>query len=266
MVMPSGAERPSAARRPQLQLLKNVAIVLVAPKYPENIGASSRIAANMGIGQLIVVSPEAPDQERMRKTATHHTGHLLDSMQIFPDLGQALASFTWVVGTSARQGRQRRLLTSPRKMVADLLPKLAANRVALLFGPEDCGLTNEDLRFCNMVTCIPTADFSSLNLAQAVAVICYELYTAALHSQSSGAATGAKLAECRELENMYGQIELTLRKMNFLPATEYAYWMHNIRNFLGRIGLRSREVKFLRGFCRQVMGLVDKTPSSGEGR
>ena len=265
MVMQSGADLPCSTNRAHQQLLRNVAIVLVAPKYPENIGASSRIAANMGVGQLIVVSDEAPDQERMRKTATHHTGHLLDSMQIFPDLGRALASFTWVVGTSARQGRQRRLLTSPRKMVADLLPKLADNRVALVFGPEDRGLTNEDLRFCNMVTCIPTADFSSLNLAQAVAVLCYELYTAALHSQSSGAATGAKLAECRELENMYGQIELTLRKMNFLHDADYAYWMANIRNFLGRVGLRSREVKFLRGFCRQIMGLADRPPSAGQG-
>jgi tRNA/rRNA methyltransferase len=249
--------------RPHLQLLQQVAIVLVAPRYPENIGAASRIAANMGIGQLIVVSREAPDQERMRKTATHHTAHLLDAMRIFPDLGTALSPFGWVVGTSARQGRQRRLLTSPRKMAAELLPKLAGNRAALLFGPEDCGLTNDDLRFCNMVTCIPTADFSSLNLAQAVAIICHEVHTAALQQQSAAAA-GPKLAESRELESMYGRIELTLRTMNALQEAEYGYWMHNIRNFLSRVGLRSREVKLIRGFCRQVMGLAERPPSAGQ--
>ncbi len=239
------------------QLMGNVAIVLVGPKYPENIGAAARIAANMGISQLIIVSDEPPDQDRMSKTATHHNRHLLDTMQMHADIGKALAPFSWVVGTSARQGRQRRLLTSPRRLVADLLPKLAENRVALLFGPEDCGLTNDQLQFCNAVACIPTADFASINLGQAVAILSYELYTGVLQFQSDSAGkSGVKLAQSSELEGMYAQIELTLHKMNFLKEMDYGYWMHNIRNFLGRVGLRSREVKFVRGFCRQVMSLA----------
>jgi tRNA/rRNA methyltransferase len=239
------------------QLMDNVAIVLVGPKYPENIGAAARIAANMGINQLIVVSAEPPDQERMRKTATHHNSRLIDTMQMYADIGQALATFSWVVGTSARQGRQRRLLTSPRRMVADLLPKLAENRVALLFGPEDCGLTNDQLKFCNSVACIPTADFSSINLAQAVAILSYELYTGVGQFQSESAGKPCpKLAQSGELEGMYDQIELTLHKMDFLKEMDYGHWMHNIRNFLGRVGLRSREVKFVRGFCRQVVSLA----------
>lgn len=241
------------------QLMGNVAIVLVGPKYPENIGAAARIAANMGINQLIIVSDGPPDQERMRKTATHHNSHLIDNMKIFADIGNALATFSWVVGTSARQGRQRRLLTSPRRMVADLLPKLAENRVALVFGPEDCGLTNDDLKCCNIVATIPTADFASINLAQAVAILSYELYTGVLQFQSNSAGKPcAKLAQSSELESMYAQIELTLREMNFLKEMDYGYWMHNIRNFLGRVGLRSREVKFVRGFCRQVIGLAEE--------
>jgi tRNA/rRNA methyltransferase len=160
------------------QLMGNVAIVLVGPKYPENIGAATRIAANMGINQLIIVSDEPPDQERMRKTATHHNSHLIDNMKIF----------------------------------SDMLPKLAENRVALVFGPEDCGLTNDDLKCCNIVATIPTADFASINLAQAVAILSYELYTGVLQFQSDSAGKPcAKLAQSSELENMYAQIELTLR-------------------------------------------------------
>lgn len=255
-VDPEGRKASTGSIR---QLMGNVAIVLVRPRYPENIGAAARIAANMGIKQLLIVCNEPPDQERMRKTATHHNSHLIDNIKIFSDIGQALATCSWVVGTSARQGRQRRLLTSPRRMVADLLPKLAENRVALVFGPEDCGLTNDDLKFCNVVASIATADFASINLAQSVAILSYELYTGVLQWQSESAAKPcAKLAQSGELENMYSQIELTLRKMNYLKEMDYGYWMHNIRNFLGRVGLRSREVKFVRGFCRQVMDLADE--------
>lgn len=255
-IAPDGRKSSTESIR---QMMDNVAIVLVGPRYPENIGAAARIAANMGINQLVIVSDGLPDQERMRKTATHHNSRLIDTMQMHADIGSALASFSWVVGTSARQGRQRRLLTSPRRMVADLLPKLAENRVALLFGPEDCGLTNDDLKFCNTVASIPTADFASLNLAQAVAILSYELYTGVLqfHSDSAGKSC-AKLAQSSELEGMYAQIELTLRKMQFLKEMDYGYWMHNIRNFLGRVGLRSREVKFVRGFCRQVIDLAEE--------
>jgi len=257
--MKSDPEEQNTLNGTSRRLMGNVAIVLVSPRYPENIGAAARIAANMGIKQLLVVSDESPDQERMRKTATHHNSHLIDSLQMYADLGEALAPFSWVVGTSARQGRQRRLLTSPRRMVADLLPKLNENRVALVFGPEDCGLTNDQLQFCNSVACIPTADFASINLAQAVAILSYELYTGVMQFLSaSEGKSSPKLAQSGELEGMYAQIELTLRKMNFLKEMDYSYWMHNIRNFLGRVGLRSREVKFVRGFCRQVMSLTNK--------
>jgi tRNA/rRNA methyltransferase len=252
-----------AATQSPVRFLDKVAIVLVRPKYPENIGAAARIAANMGIKKLILAGGQSPDQERMRKMATHHASSLIDTISFFESLEEALASFSWVVGASARQGRQRRLITNPRKMVEDLLPKLARNNVALVFGPEDRGLTNGDLKFCNTVVTIPTADFSSVNLAQAVAILTYELYSGVLQCKGGPAPTGAKLADSRELEYMYAHIELTLRKMNFLKEVDYGYWMHNIRNFLGRVGLRSREVKFIRGFCKQVIGLAGKSGESG---
>lgn len=238
--------------------LKNIAIVLVRPKYPENIGAAARSAANMGITQLVVVTPSPPDQERMRKMATHHASQLIDNIAYFADVAEALASFNWVVGTSARQGRQRHSQKGVRRVVAELLPRLENNSVALVFGSEDRGLTNEDLKFCNVVTSIPTADFSSLNLAQAVAVVCYELYSQFSQSKKEAKQPVAKLASSRELETMYALLEQTLSRMNFLKEADYPYWMHNFRHFLGRLGLRGREVKFVRRFCQQVVFLADK--------
>ncbi|MEN8233270.1 MAG: RNA methyltransferase, partial [Thermodesulfobacteriota bacterium] len=146
-------------------LLDNIAIVLMEPKYPENIGAAARCAMNMGISRLIIVRNEAPDQEKMLKMATHKAAHLIKQLERFNSLEDALAPFSHVVGTSAREGRKRRTENSPRYISESVLPLLENNQVALLFGPEHRGLTNDDLKYCQATVNIPTADFSSLNLA-----------------------------------------------------------------------------------------------------
>ena len=241
-------------------LLANVAIVLVRPKYPENIGAAARSAKNMGINQLLVVHNELPDRERMSKMATCHARDLIDGIRLYQNLADALTEFSWIVGTTARQGRQRRLITSPENMVAGLLPKLNNNKIALLFGPEDTGLTNEDLKFCNSVTTIPTADFSSLNLAQAVAILCYEVYKGVLSSRG-WKKISPKLASSYEFETTYGLIEEMLRCIGFLKETDYDHWMKNIRHFLGRVELKARDTKFLQLICRQI---IDHSSQGGK--
>lgn len=233
--------------------LHNVALVLMAPKYPENIGAAARIAMNMGISRLLVVRDEAPDREAMLKMATHKAAALIENMELHQDLATALADFTFVVGTTTRHGRQRSGVMDPREMALDLMPRLPDNRIALLFGPEHRGLTNEDLKFCHLLTTIPTADFSSLNLAQAIAICCYELFYC-LKQQSGGHAPFTpKLAASRELEGMYEHMEQMLCRIGFLDTKDYDYWMRNIRRFFGRLGLRAKEVKMIRGFCRQFL-------------
>lgn len=250
----TGVQRGGRQAAAAAALLGNVAIVLNEPKYPENIGAAARVATNMGISQLIVVGRGRPDEEPMRKLATHHAAHLIEELVWCETLAEALAPFAWVVGTTARQGRQRRKLTSPREMGPEIVPLLKKNRVALLFGPEDRGLTNDDLAFCNMLTTIPTAAFSSLNLAQAVAIHCYELYGAVLAAVGEGKKQfRPKLAENHELEAMYTHVEEVLRRIGFLKETDYEYWMRSVRDFLGRLGLRAGEARTVRGFCRQFL-------------
>ena len=233
-------------------LLDNVAIVLMEPKYPENIGAAARCAMNMGISQLIIVREEEPDREKMLKMATHKSAHLIDGLQHFQELEQALAPFSYVVGTTARQGRKRRIENSPRFIFDALLPLLQDNRAALLFGPEHRGLTNEDLKYCQMTVTIPTADFSSLNLAQAVAILCYELYWTVIYSGKTTTFT-PKLASNYELEGMYEHVEEMLNRIGFLNTNDSTYWMRNIRHFLGRMGLRAKEARIIRGFCHQFL-------------
>jgi tRNA/rRNA methyltransferase len=216
----------------------------------DNIAA--RCAMNMGISRLIVVRIEAPDQEKMLKMATHKAAHLIKDLRCFASLEEALAPFSHVVGTTARQGRKRRIENSPRYMLDSILPLLENNQVALLFGPEDRGLTNEDLKYCQTKVTIPTADFSSLNLAQAVAILCYELYWGVMYSDKV-MQSSPKLASSHELEGMYEHVGKLLNQIGFLRTNDSTYWIRNIRNFLGRVGLHAKEARIIRGFCRQFL-------------
>jgi len=237
--------------------LDHIAIVLMEPKFPENIGAAARAAWNMGISRLIVVAHEPPDPERMAMMATHKAVHILKNMGFYQDLETALAPFSRVVGTTARLGRQRIRERNPREVVREVLPLLPQNEVAFLFGPEDRGLTNDDLKYCQMISSIPTADFSSLNLAQAVGIHCYELYHGLMHSQK-GMGNSPRLATTFELEEMYRYLAGMLLAINFLQEKSHDYYMNHIRQFLGRMALTSRDSSLIRSVCRQFLRFQDK--------
>lgn len=245
-----------------ITLLSRIALILVRPKIPENIGAAARIAWNMGITRLILVRDSLPEREPMAKMATHKAVHLIDSLEIYPSLPEALTNFTVVVGTTARRGRQRFVTQTPRQMVEALLPQLANNQVALLFGPEDTGLTNDDLKYCQMASSIPTADFSSLNLAQAVAIHCYELHHGIIHA-SKDMTPVPQLATSFELESMYSLLEKSLFSIDFIEKVSHTYWMSNIRNFFGRMQLTSKDANIIRGISKKFL-LQQKSPKSLE--
>jgi tRNA/rRNA methyltransferase len=133
-------------------------------------------------------------------------------------------------------------------MAEDIVSISQNNYVALLFGSEDRGLTNDDLHWCHQVVNIPTAGFKSLNLSQAVVIVCYELLVAGMEAESFT----PRLAAAAELEGMYDQISSLLQKIGFLNPENPAYWMMHIRRFLSRTKLQAREVKIIRGICRQL--------------
>ena len=126
------------------------------------------------------------------------------------------------------------------------------NQIAFLFGAEDRGLTNDDLKYCQLRSAIPTADFSSLNLAQAVAIHCYEIFHAVVHEQKN-ITPKPKLASSYEVENMYEYIENSLNQIDFLQEKSHGYYMRNIRQFFGRMQLKSKETKLIQGICRQFL-------------
>ncbi len=236
-------------------LLGKISIVLVEPKYPENIGAAARTMMNMGLSRLIVVRREEPDRQTMLKLATHKAAGIVKQIEMHQDLATALAPFNVVVGTTTRLGRQRRPPNTPRETVQNIIPLLTENRIAIIFGPEDRGLTNDDLKFCQFTSTIPTSTFASLNLGQAVAIFCYEIYHGLVYGEGEALSFAPKQATSHEMEGMYEHLEDMLTQIDFLQKNhaQDEYWMNSIRRFLGRLGLQSREVKMIRGFCRQFL-------------
>lgn len=248
-----GEEEAGRQEGGRIRLMAGIAIILVEPKYAENIGAAARVALNWGISRLIVVREAMPEREKMLKMATHNASHIIDALELYPRLEDALAEFSCVVGTTARQGRTRREVGTPGQVAEKVIPFLHNNRVALVFGREDKGLTNEELLLCTMLSTIPTATFSSLNLAQAVAVHCYEIFSQVNAAAGDEQQLLPRLAEERELEEMYRHLDQVLRVIGFHRQADHAYWMRNIRQFLGRLQMRSKEARTIRGICRKFL-------------
>ena len=229
--------------------LKNISIILSRPRYPENIGAAARAMRNMGFERLMVVDPQNFDLPRVLKMATHAAVEVVEHIRVHEDLQTALEPFNYVVGTTARLGGQRQLVSSVARLAQKLAPIAEQNQVGLLFGPEDRGLTNEDLRLCHELVNIPTAEFSSLNLAQAVMVVCYELRR---YNQPGGKTFVPRLANRHELDGMYAQLKDILVRISYIQPDNPDYFMNNLRHFGTRLKLRAKEVSIIRGICRQI--------------
>jgi len=240
--------------------MTNILVVLQKPRYPENIGSAARAMRNMGLSQLAVVDPEDFDRSRARKLATHEASAVLASCQVHDDLTSALANSQYVVGTTARLGKHRQVIQSPERLATQLIPISQENQIALLFGPEDKGLSNADLRLCHALVNIPTADFSSLNLAQAVMVVAYALFRSQVDQP---APLTPRLAERHELDSMYAQLSEILVRICYINADNPDHFMGSLRRFFTRLQLRAREVSIIRGIIRQVNWYGEKRYRDG---
>ena len=229
---------------------KNITLVLNRPKHAGNIGSVARCAKNMGIENVVVVAREEPDMEKIRQMSTHLALDVVERIRFVDNLDEALGGFQCIVGTTSRTGSMRQPSGSPREVARTLVDISQKNKVAILFGPEDYGLTNDELRYCRALIAIPTsAKLKSLNLSHAVLIVCYEIFLA---STVMPERFKPRLAMSAELEGMYAQIKDLFVRIGFISPQNPDYWMLNVRRFFSRIDLRSRDVKMIRGLCRQI--------------
>ncbi len=228
------------------------AIVLVEPREAGNIGAVARAMANAGLSRLVLVRPApflVPEAFRMALAARP----ILEGAAVLEDLGEALAGFSLVAGTTRRGGAGRRGRISPRELAAELRGAAEDGEAAVLFGREESGLTNEELKFCQRLVTIPSSDgFPSLNLAQAVMVVAYEIFAAGAAGEGAAAGPRQRRATTAELEGLYAQMEEVLLEIGYLQPSNPAHMMRVFRRLFGRAGLDAREVRALRGVFRQV--------------
>jgi tRNA/rRNA methyltransferase len=234
---------------------ENITIILVDTKIPENIGAAARAINNMGIEKLILVNPKRIDRDKMLKSATIHSERIIDNLEIFSDLKDAIGRFGFIVGTTARLGTYRPAMTAPESLAQKLVDISQNNEIAILFGSEDKGLSNEHIQYCHTITTIPTSEFSSLNLAQAVLIVCYEIFKVSIINSDSSI---PRLANSFELEGMYDHLNDVLFKIGYLNPQNPDLWMRYVRRFFSRIQVRAREVHLIRGICRQIDWYTDK--------
>jgi tRNA/rRNA methyltransferase len=270
--------------------LANIRIVLVEPAGPLNVGSVARVMKNMGLHQLILVNPQCDYLGEEARLMAVRAADILENAKIVESLSAALVGCTRAIATT---GDDSRSLPTQLENPADALPWLFEAPSALIFGREDCGLTNAELNYAQRLIRIPSSDaYTSLNLAQAVAVCCYELYKSVVSYQLSVAdcqkeevasfpdSASSRLdatdnlstnnqeqlaansvdnssipvnsATLENLEGYYQQLETLLLKIGYLQPHTAASRMAKFRRLYNRAYPTVDEVAMLRGTLRQV--------------
>lgn len=240
----------------------HITIILVRSQTPGNIGAAARAMHNMGLSRLALVAPAHFPHAEARMMACH-AEPLLHQAQVYNSLAAAVASCHWLIGTSARRREYRHAPLTPREL-ARQLPALQAQHphIGILFGPEDTGLTTAELDLCNDLVVIPTVpEATSLNLAQAVLILSYEL----MHARDPLPAPEAPpLASVDDMETMYTHLREAFSIHGFSGAHTVERSLMGIRRICERAGLERRDVRLLRGVARQLAWALRHPRSSSQ--
>ena len=241
-----------------MALRERFAFVLFKPQSAGNIGAAARALKNMGFDDLRLVAP-GPLHKREAAAMAVHADDILASAKVYPDLAAAIANCSVAVGTTSRGGGYRSRAKPLRTAAAELDALTGTNKIAIVFGPEDRGLTNRELKLCNRLITIPTApEYPSLNLAQAVVVVAYELMMAAGESAAViKAARTPHFVEASVSHPMLARMEEALVSIGFVPDDNPDHIMFAIREIFGRSGLTAREVEILNGMARQMRWVAE---------
>ena len=240
------------------RVMQNLRIVLVNTNFPENIGMAARASSNFGHSPLYLAEPRRWDYDKALPLATSQGQPLLDSITVTDSVKEAVAPCTFVVGTTARTGGARQQILMPRHVAPEIAERLAqGEQVAILFGPEDRGLSNEHLENCNRLVTVPTApDASSLNLAQAVLLMMYECYlalpdTARIDSHPSL----SRRVTSEERDVLFRTLKETLMDIHTLPRDNPDHFFLPLARFFDRADLRRHEMDIFMGICRQMARL-----------
>ncbi len=251
---------PSSHRVPASRnedALRHVRVVLVRTSHPGNIGAAARAMWTMGLSRLTLVAPKMFPHEDATARAAGAT-RILASAQCVATLDDALAGAALAIGWSARPREFAGRVLAARAAAQEAVAQTANGEVALVFGTEMSGLTNDELARCALVAAIPAnPDYASLNLAAAVQIVAYEIGIAA-RGESVWSPPRFQLATHDEIEGLHQHARATLTAMAFLNPAMPKRLIPRLRRLFGRAGLEREEVNILRGILARVDDLLDE--------
>lgn len=231
--------------------LQNIRVVLVSTQHPGNIGSVARAMLTMGLTDLVLVNPERYPHPQARATAAG-ADSVLERARIVSGLDEALVGCVWVVGLSARPRHLGDEPLSPWAAADRAIGLTPTGPVALVFGGERSGLTNEELDRCHAVTRIPAnPEYSSLNLSQAVQLMAWELRKAVLSEVPKVSAKGDHPwyapTSADEMERYYEHLQRILLSTGFLDPANPRHLMRRLRQFYNRAMPDRNELNILRG-------------------
>lgn len=243
--------------------------VLVEPSHPGNVGAAARALKTMGFSRLVLVAPRVPHVQSDPEAVAMASGadDVLASAHVVSTLGEALSGVHWSIALTARTREYGPPRLAPRAAAAHACTQVESGDIALVFGNERTGLANEHVEQCSALAHIPANPaYSSLNLAQAVQVLAYELRVVFLEQASEPAqlraADTGTLAQSDEIERMYLHLENALIALDFLDPRNPKKLMPRLRRLFARTGLEREEVNILRGIAKHIL-LKSRTPDGG---
>jgi TrmH family RNA methyltransferase len=232
----------------------DIRVVLVAASHPGNIGAAARAMKNMDLTRLVLVNPrQFPHPEATARASG--ADDVLAATRVVRSLAEAVAGCGFIAATTARDRDQYFRVIDVRDAAARIVAEAQRSPVAVVFGAERSGLTNEELEAAHALVRIPaSAAYQALNLAMAVQLVAYELFRALGAGGPYTPAPGAApLATAQQLQRLYGHFEQVLEEIEFRDRTQSGtHLMSRIRRFLQRAELDENEVNILRGFLTAV--------------
>ena len=243
------------------ELLAPIRIVLVTPSDPGNIGAAARAMKTMGLKRLYLVAPEAFPHYKASIRASNALDILADLM-VVDNLEEAIHGCHLVLGTSTRQ-RELNWVSLTAREAAEKIVEPPQQEIAILFGCERSGLTNQQLQRCHFQISIPAnPEYSSLNLASAVQIVCYEFRMTILQKKGNIVVKQSNLASVEQLEYFYQHLEAVLTAVKFLQPFRSQQIMDRLRRVFSRAELDETETKILRGILSAIQKKLPSTSSS----
>ncbi len=235
----------------------SVRIVLVRPKDSRNVGSVCRAMKTMGITSLSIVMDGLIDPNQAHALA-HHAADVLENATIFTDLAAALEGAALVAGTTRRRGKKRKYFSLFPEQLAERVRLLAGGEVAVLFGNEDDGLTDEELSACHLAVTIPSSPaFPSLNLSHAVQLVCYEVFLALARAPDAPRKlTPFVPISTREIDALASVIIRSLKTIGFFTIVEADSMAVFWKDIIGRAGLSVGEAQRVGVVFRKICGLV----------